>query len=147
MALAAISNVCPFPQGHSSDATSGLSCLVLTMQLSPRLLQRFPGVQLGGEGSMAGMLRCLGSCRKLASVSCNFNSHSPPCSRRKQACVCSSRAKSRLPPALLLVSPALQLVKGIHLPGIGFQHWRAQYLAQITHSPGRIFAHVISLLF
>lgn len=61
--------------------------------------------------------------------------------------VCSSRAKSRLPPALLLVSPGLQLAKGVHLSGIGFQHWRAQYLAQIIHSPGRIFAHVISLLF
>ena len=120
----------------SSQRSSPLGCC------SP-----YPSGQLCDEASTAGMLRCLGSCQKLASVLCNFNSHSPPCSRRKQACMCSSRAKSRLPLALLLISPALQLAKGIHLPGVGFQCWRAQYLAQITHSPGRISAHVISLLF
>ena len=66
---------------------------------------------------------------------------------QEKASMCSSQAKSRLPLGLLLVSPALQLAKGIQLPGVGFQRWRAQYLAQITHSPGRISAHVISLLF
>ena len=62
-------------------------------------------------------------------------------------CTHSSREDSRLPTALLLVTLALQPAKGAGLPYVGPQDWEAQYVAGTTHSPGRVSAPIILLLF
>ena len=65
----------------------------------------------------------------------------------------SSWAESRLLTALLLVRSGLvflvlllvQAAKGAHLPHVESLNWRARSVALITHSPGSVSVHAISL--
>ena len=65
----------------------------------------------------------------------------------KQACACSSQAEFRLPTTLLFTQQTLQPAKGICLPDVGPLDYNAQSMAPTVHSPVRISACVIPLLF
>lgn len=74
-----------------------------------------------------------------------FYSPSLPCFEKKQACMCSSWAESRLSTVLLLAPLALQPAKVPHVSCVWPQGWGSHYVAQTTHSPGRISTCVIAL--
>ena len=115
----------PGSPNASSDATSSLSCLVLTMELSPWLLQPLPYYGAGGETSQNSWAISVSFLWPVLGVIKSYTRSSPE--------------RPWFLKAFLLVSVMFKPQKEAHLIGIGIpKAWGAQHGDQTIHSPESI---------